>query len=349
MTQPQAMTSTASDALRAAHLVPLWEVVGNLVQAEPRPACAPCHWDYADSVRPALMAAAETLLAEEAERRVLLLANPSLPRPITTTTLAAGFQMIQEGEVAESHRHVQSALRVVVEGKGAYTAVNGERLQMERGDLILTPSWTWHDHEQPSDGPMIWLDGLDVPLMQQLSVSFYEEFGGEQVPQSRPNGFSELSYGRGLKPLMPGLEPQTDPKLAAPGLRFPYDQARAVLDMMVKSGQPSESDGYRLQYSNTVTGGHILPTIGAFLQLLPAGFASRKRRQTDAEIFLVLEGSGSTNINGEVFHWRENDVFVVPNWTWRAHETYGGAVLFSFSDRALQENLGIWREQSEEP
>jgi gentisate 1,2-dioxygenase len=346
MTQPQTITRLDKDALRAAHLVPLWEVVANLVQAEPHPACASCHWDYADSVRPALMSASETVLTEEAERRVLLLANPSLPRPITTPTLVAGFQMIKSEELAESHRHVQSALRVVVEGRGAYTAVNGERLQMERGDLILTPSWTWHDHEQPGGGSMIWLDGLDVPLMQQLSISFYEEYGGKQVPQSRPDGFSELSFGRGFKPLMAGFQPQTDPNLSAPALRFPFDQAREVLRMMESAGPPA-ANGYSLQYMNTMTGGHVLPTIGSFLHSLPAGFVSRKWRQTDAEIFLVLEGSGTTELDGKAIHWRESDVFVVPNWTWRRHETGGGAVLFSFSDRALQENLGIWRGQTE--
>lgn len=346
MKQVQAIGSAEGEGLRAAHLVPLWEVVANLVQPEPDPSCAPCHWNYADAVRPALLRAGETVLGADADRRVLLLANPSLSRPVTTTTLAAGFQMILPGELAESHRHVQSALRLVVEGQGAYTAVNGERLNMERGDLILTPSWSWHDHEQLGQGPMIWFDGLDVPLMQQLSISFYEEFYGKQVPQSRPNGFSERCFGHGFLPMMPQLVPQVDPNFSAPALRFPYQQAREALNMIARAATPSP-DGYCLRYSNTTTGGHVLPTIGAFLHELPAGFETHMRRQTDSEIFLVLEGSGSTELEGRTYHWRENDVFVVPNWTWRKLKSDHGAVLFSFSDRALQERIGVWRQQTQ--
>lgn len=117
---------------------------------------------------------------------------------------------------------------------------------------------------------------------------------------------------------------------------------------MEKAGPPA-ADGYSLQYSNTVTGGHVLSTIGAFLHSLPAGFATARRRRTDAEIFVVLEGAGSTTVGDTMIRWRENDVFVVPNWTWRRHETRNGAVVLSFSDRALQETLGIWRDQIGEP
>lgn len=331
--------------LRTANLVPLWEVVANLVQSEPLPSCMPCHWDYAGSVRPAMIEAGEKISAEEAERRVLVLANPSLPRPVTTPTLAAGFQMIKGGELADSHRHTQAALRVVIEGDGAYTAVNGERFAMERGDLILTPSWTWHDHEKISDGPMIWFDGLDVPLMGQLSVSFYEEFHGRRVPKSRPNGFSQESYGHGLTPLDARFASHVSAAHSAPQLRFPYCEARNVLALMGKAGSPDATDGHKLRYTNSATGGHVLPSIGAFLQLLPKGFASRSKRQTDSEIFVVLEGEGTTRIGDQTYRWRENDVFVAPNWMWRNHVAETDAVLFSFSDRALHESLGIWREE----
>lgn len=332
--------------LRAHHLVPLWEVATSLVSTEPKPSCAAYHWDYVNTIRPAMIAAGESISPEEAERRVLLLANPLLQRPATTATVAAGIQMINGGEVAHSHRHTQAALRVVIEGEGAYTAVNGERFPMKRGDLILTPSWTWHDHEKASDGPMIWLDGLDVPLMGHLSVSFYEEMHNQQVARSRPDGFSQSSFGRGLTPLDDRFRSHVPASLSAPQLRYPYEAAREVLSLMCGASDPDPRDGYTLRYTNSVTGGHILPTIGAFLKLLPKGFASRAKRRTDAQIFLALEGSGESRIGDQTFSWRENDIFVVPNWTWYSHAVGEDAVLFSFSDCALQETIGIWREEA---
>ncbi len=331
--------------LRAANLVPLWEVAANLVRTEPMPSCAPFLWEYSKSVRPALIEAGETISPEEAERRVLLLANPSLPNPAATSTLGAGFQMIKGGEIAESHRHTQAALRVVIEGNGAFTSVNGERFTMERGDLILTPSWTWHDHEKESGGPMIWFDGIDVPLMSKLSVSFYEEFQGGQVARSRPDNFSQSSYGHGLVPLDARFVNQAPLNHSAPQLRYPYIQARHALLLMQKGGAADASQGFKLRYANSATGGHVLPTIAAFLQLLPQGFTSRPKRQTDSEIFVVLEGSGCTHVGDQVFRWRENDVFVAPNWMWRHHVADTDAVLFSYSERALHETLGIWCEE----
>jgi gentisate 1,2-dioxygenase len=256
--------------------------------------------------------------------------------------------MIKGGEIAYSHRHTQAALRVVIEGEGAYTAVNGERFPMQRGDLILTPSWSWHDHEKVSDGPMIWLDGLDVPLMRQLSLSFFEELHDRQVARSRPDGFSLASFGRGMTPVDGRFGSHVPVNIAAPQLRFPYQDARGALALMANSAPPDPNTGYMLRYTNSATGGHILPTISAFLRLLPQGFASRRSRRTDAEILLVLEGSGESRIGDRTFAWRENDILVVPNWTWYSHVSRNDAVLFSFSDRALHEAIGVWREQTED-
>lgn len=333
-----------SPDLRARGLVPLWEVATNLVRNEPVPSCAPHCWKYS-SVRSALMSVGDSISAEEAERRVLLLGNPYFEHPATTATLIAGFQMIKSGEVACSHRHTQAALRLVIEGAGAYTAVNGERFPMNRGDLILTPSWTWHDHENCGDGPMIWLDGLDVPLMGKLAVSFYEGFGGGRVPQSRPVGFSPSTYGRGLTPVDGRFAPHVSANVSAPELHYLYRDARHALSLMTSGGAPDPVDAYKLRYTNSQTGGNILPSIAAWLQALPKGFVSSAMRQTDAEIFVVLEGEGMTTIGDVDVSWVENDVFVVPNWTWRSHRAASDAVLFSFSDRALQEALGIHRDE----
>ena len=92
------------------------------------------------------MEAAISLGGERSPRRVLdPVYNPSLPRGATHTLFCA-LQLIRGGEIAPAHRHTQSALRFVIEGTGAYTAVDGEKTYIDPGDFIVTPAWCWHDH-----------------------------------------------------------------------------------------------------------------------------------------------------------------------------------------------------------
>src|SRR5580658_5680163 len=158
---------------------PLWDVLGDLVPSVPRPASIPALWRY-EELRPLLMEAGQLITAQEAERRVLMLENPGLSGASRITqSLYAGLQLILPGEVAPSHRHTASALRLVIEGQGAYTAVDGERAMMRPGDFILTPSWTYHDHGNPGDTPVIWLDGLDIPIVNFFDSSFAEHLPDE--------------------------------------------------------------------------------------------------------------------------------------------------------------------------
>ena len=162
------------DRIAPANLAPLWEVLHGLVTREPVTPVLPVHWSY-EAIRPYVMEAGGLISAKEAERRVLILENPGLRGKASIThTLYAGLQLILPGEVAPAHRHSQAALRFVMEGEGAYTAVNGERVAMQRGDFIITPSWSWHDHGGGTS-PVIWMDGLDVPLVRFLHAEFREE------------------------------------------------------------------------------------------------------------------------------------------------------------------------------
>src|SRR5215471_11014945 len=176
------------DRIAPMHLAPLWEKLHSLVTAEPVPECVPAIWHYRD-VRPHLMQAGGLITAMEATRRVLILENPGLAGQSTITgSLFAGLQLILPGETAPAHRHTQSALRFVIEGSGAYTAVDGERTTMQPGDFVITPSWTWHDHGHDSDTPMVWLDGLDVQIVKLLSASFAESGMADTQAVSRPEG-----------------------------------------------------------------------------------------------------------------------------------------------------------------
>ena len=183
------------------HMAPLWEVFRSLITPVPRPAAVPHCWRYHD-VRDWVMRAGEVISAKEAERRVLVLENPGLRgQTRITNSIYAGLQLILPGEVAPSHRHSQSALRFIIEGTGAYTAVDGERAYMERGDLILTPPMTWHDHGSDGAEPTVWLDGLDIPIIQTFDASFLEGFPEESQPSTRSAGDSRSRYGRNMRPV----------------------------------------------------------------------------------------------------------------------------------------------------
>lgn len=323
-------------------LTPLWETLATLVTPQPRTACVPAHWQY-DQLRALLIEAGELITAHEAERRVLVLENPGIRgRSQITNSLYAGLQLILPGEIAASHRHAACAMRFIVEGTGAYTAVDGERVSMNPGDFIITPSWTFHDHGNTGTEPVVWLDGLDVPIVNLFDTSFAEKYADEVQPVVRREDAAAAWYGSNMLPFEYEAHGGNSPLFA-----YRYKDCRAALDHLARHGEPHPVHGVKLQYANPATGGYPMPTIGAYLQLLPAGFDGGDYRSTDATVFSVAEGSGFSIIDGQRFDWKARDVFVVPSWVAVSHHAPGGeAVLFSFSDRPAQKALGLWREQA---
>jgi gentisate 1,2-dioxygenase len=322
-------------------LAPLWERLHALVTRSPSSAALPVHWNYDDVVRPFMMQAGGLITAREAERRVLILENPGLAgQSRITNSLFAGLQMILPGEVAPAHRHTASALRFIVEGHGAYTAVEGERTLMEPGDFVITPSWTWHDHGNETSQAMVWLDGLDVPMIKMLDASFAEPSNAESQSVSRPEGDSLARYGANMVPVdwKPSLK-------SSPVFNYPYARSREALLTLSRNGDPDTHHGYKLRYINPGSGGSPMPTIGAFMALLPGGFATAPYRSTDGTVYSVVEGEGETRIGDTVVKWKPRDLFVVPSWFTHHHRASSDAVLFSFSDRPVQDVLSLWREE----
>ncbi|MGI9409995.1 MAG: gentisate 1,2-dioxygenase [Hyphomicrobiaceae bacterium] len=318
----------------------LWTVMSGLITPEPKSACVPFKWNY-DSVRSRLIEAAGLISAKEAERRVLILENPGLKGTSkVTTSLYCGIQLVMPGEVAPAHRHSQSALRFVLESSGGFTAVGGEKTEMHFGDFVITPNWEWHDHGNTSDAPILWLDGLDIPIVQFLDASFAEGLGEDQQPITRPTGDSYARYGANMLPL--GYERAVP---TSPIFSYPYDRSREALEQMRRSEEWDPCHGLKMRYSNPVDGGWAMPTIGTCLQLLPKGFSSVAYRATDATVFVAVEGSGRSTVAGEVIEWQPRDVFVAPSWSEVTHQTDEDAVLFSYSDRPVQEKLGLFRER----
>ena len=329
------------DRIDAHSLAPLWENLHALVTDTPATPALPVHWDYDNVVRPYLMECSGLITAKEAVRRVLILENPGLRgRASVTHSLFAGLQLIMPGEVAPAHRHTQSALRFVIEGEGAYTTVEGERTLMRPGDFVITPSWTWHDHGNDSSRPMVWMDGLDIPMVRLLDASFAEPGNADSQSVVRPEGDSMARFGANLLPV--DWRPR---EKSSPIFNYPYARTREALGALAKNGEPDACHGYKMRYVNPATGDYAMPTIGAFIQLLPGGFASAPYRATDGTVYSVVEGEGETVMGEVAFRWKPRDVFVVPSWRQHVHRAASEAVLFSFSDRPVQDELGLWREQ----
>ncbi len=321
-------------------LTPLWELMSALVPESPRPACVPHLWRYRD-IRSPLLESGTLITAREAVRRVLILENPGLPgSSAITQSLYAGLQLILPGEVAPSHRHTQTALRLIVEGEGAYTAVDGERVTMHAGDFIITPSWTWHDHGNPGGEPVVWLDGLDIPLVRFFDCGFAENYPAETQPVTRPEGDAFARFGANLLPV--DFKPTHG---ASPVFAYPFARSREALVRLAAGGPPDACHGYKMQFVNPTTGGPAMPTMGAWIQRLPKGFAGVPCRNTDGTVVHVIEGHGSVEIGTARFDFVPKDTFVIPSWQpWRLaadEDVY----LFSYSDRPVQEALRIWREE----
>ena len=322
------------------HLTPLWEVLHALVPPAPNTPMQAALWRYRET-RAAVLEAGELISAEEAERRVLILENPGAPgQSRITQTLYAGLQLILPGEVAPAHRHAQTALRLVLEGEGAYTAVDGERRTMRRGDFIITPSWTWHDHGNEGREPVVWLDGLDIPLLQSLGVGFAEKAARGVQSELRAEGDALARYGHNLVP----MDTPAAPAAPTPLWVYPYSATRAALDG-VAQGRPDAHFGHRLRYVNPATGTWPMPTMGTYVSALPAGFETLPCRSTDATVFTCLEGEGSADIEGQPFAFEPNDVFIVPTWQRLRLQARRDCVLFGYSDRPVQQALGLWREE----
>lgn len=335
--------------LEKQHLVALWTVTRSLLPREPKSRCVPHLWRW-DTVLPLVeRGAALTPLSRQAERRVLGFINPGLPdRFGATHTLWAGFQYVLPGEVAPAHRHSPAAIRFVIEGGGAFTTVDGDKCVMGRGDLVLTPPWTWHDHGNESDRPILWLDGLDLPMVAEMEGQFYEPFAAESQPIGKPVGDSERRYGIGQ--LRPTWDTWTAP--FSPLLNYKWATTEEALRRLASVTDPGASpfDDVAMEYVNPHTGGPLMPTLACGIQLIRPGVRTRAHRHTGSAVYFVFAGRGTSVIDGQRFDWRKGDLFVVPTWAWHEHASADGpdggeAILFSVQDTPIVRALGLYREQ----
>jgi gentisate 1,2-dioxygenase len=298
-------------------------------------------WRYED-VRPLLMQAGDLTPIEKAERRVLILANPSLD-PATaraTPTIYLGLQLINPGETAPNHRHSPSAIRFVVEGEGGFTMVEGERLPMEKGDLILTPSGLWHEHGHTGSGPVVWLDALDLPLVYSVEASYCIE-GEDQARNNRADS-SQATYRRsGLQPYA-ALDRPVD---NYPLRRYPWREVKAALMDMASHAGPN--DVLHLAYVNPETGRECLPILGFSALALRPGETYSPKRRSASQVLHVIEGEGDAVIDGVEMRWGESSTMAVPTHAEiqvRNNSSTKMAFLFVVDDAPMQRKLGFYEE-----
>jgi gentisate 1,2-dioxygenase len=343
----QAVTAADLEAfyadLEANGLQGLWRV--RTQSSEPRTKVRPHVWRW-EMLRRQLVRAGQVLtLDRSAERRVLLLVNPGLVDDNAAThTLTAAVQMIKPGEIAPTHRHTPTAIRFIIEGQGAYTTVEGEKVLMREGDLILTPNWTWHDHGNETAAPIYWMDGLDRPLVSAMNAGFFEPYPEDAQPVRLPADYSLYKYGQSLRPAGERHEDVFSPQRV-----YRWEDTYAALSSLAALGEANPHDGVALEYTNPTTGGPVLPTLGCAIQLLRPGVQTRAHRHTSSSVYHAFRGRGYTVIDGQRFDWEQGDFLAVPPWAWHEHANTSStdeAILFSINDLPTMEALALYREHA---
>jgi gentisate 1,2-dioxygenase len=323
----------------AEDLQPLWTQTHNLMTEHPMPATLPWLWRW-EKLKALAERAMELITVERGgERRVLSLSNPGLGgRPFATPTLWGAVQCLNPHESAPAHRHSPGALRFVIEGDGVWTTVNGDACDMHPGDVILTPSWNWHDHCNNSDQPMLWFDGLDIPTVMMLDAMFFEDHPDLNQEVKGPHNLSERAFARrGILPLGTSVQAKHSPLLV-----YRWAETDASLNALLElHGGPMAS----IEFVNPTNGKSAMPTMSCEMHRFVPGDHTRPYRKVGSSIFVVFQGAGYSIINGQRFAWSRGDMFVTPSWASTEHCATEPADLFAVTDKPIMQSLELFREQ----
>jgi len=295
---------------------------------------------------------------EFADRQSILLTNPGLGgRLQVASTMRCAVSVYNPGDVAPAHVHSANASRTILSDHGGYTNVEGERCDAKRGDLILTPNGTWHDHGNDSDTPVIWIDMLDWPLLEYLDIAWVDldyqgagETSNAKIQRTEhTDGYSSRLYGAGgLKPAFVSHQRGWGHN-PTPMIHYRGADVREALDALPsEAGDPYE--GIKLEFVNPVTGSPVYHTMNYSAQLLRPGEQTKTKRETCNTFVVVIDGTGTTEVGGQKFDWGPNDIMMLPNFLWRRHKNTGkgDAVLYTVSDSALMKNIGQYRAQGKD-
>jgi gentisate 1,2-dioxygenase len=324
----------------------LWTVANKIEPWAPKSASVPVLWRYRD-LREHVLRSVDLVTPEKAGRRVIYLDNPGR-REVSAAVgwLYAGLQVMHPGERASAHAHAASALRFIMEGSGAYTIVDGHQMTLNARDFVITPNGTWHEHGVAEGGSTcIWQDGLDIPLVNALEANFYAVHPQLQQAVTHPVDDTSAAWGG------PGLQPQQHgwTKPYSPLFKYEWEPTYEALRRMARTSAGSPFDGVLMHYVNPLTGGPVMQTVGASMQLLRPGEHTQAHRHTGSFLYQVAKGRGFSVINGQRFDWEERDIFCVPSWAFHEHANASGsddACLFCFNDLPTINALGLYREEA---
>lgn len=328
-------------ALRSQCLVPLWPSLRALMPAaKPQPRTRATHWPYA-AIRPLLLRAGELTPIEKAERRVLVLANSGhgLEKLQASAAIYLGMQLLLPGEWAPAHRHTPNAVRMIVEGEGAYTTVDGQKCQMLRGDLILTPTGLWHEHGHDGDHPVVWLDVLDLPLMYYVEASYHVDGPRQEMRND----------GRGQGYVRAGIVPTTlfeRGNDSYPIVRYPWSEVSAAL-LAMSASQPG-LELVQVAYINPETGGFAQNNLGFYAMMLRPGQRILLPARSPAQVFHVIEGAVQAETGGHTFTMAEADTCCSPGYetvTMTNLQRDRPSFIFIADESPLHRKLGVYENR----
>ncbi len=325
---------------------------------QPKNDTLPFHWPWAtlkDTIREAGTLVGLGHGKKTYDRRVIALTNPGLGGEYAVTrSFFADFQLIRPGESTPSHRHTPCATRFIFEGEG-WTTVGDERNDFSAGDIVFTGQFPWHDHGNRGSENLLFLDVLDIPLLQFLGASKWEfdywSVTGDKAQHSSPFKVHNPSDAH-LR--------QGDMRLCgAEEFRRQHDDFNIFRLRDIKAHfarlshlKGSAYDGLFIEHTRPDTGGPAGATMSLFSQLLRPGEATLSHRHTSQTIYVAVEGEGELTVGAQVFRWKPNDVLVVPSWEWHAHRNLSSsapAILHSISDASVLAKLNLFREERRRP
>jgi len=334
-------TKALLEEVHSKNLNPLWEFEYEMFTAEPKSPIGPWQWDGDEII--SLLKQFAKVPSIGGDRRALSLIHPDAKQyKGANWNFQIGFQFIKNGERAPPHRHSPQAARFVIDGTAA-TVLNGERFDMEKNDFVLTPQWVFHEHIKYDAGTAVWLDMLDIPFVARQGLFFFQ-----QTKWQTPKRTEDLLVRKATRrSIIPSTKEGRKP--GSPWI-YKWKDVKETIDEMVDTGVSNPYDGVKVTYTDPLRKDNaVTPTFGADVSLLQPGVETKVHRHTSSPIYYVIDGKGSTIIDGKRFDWKKHDVLAVPTWAWHKHVNPGGkpAYLFTIQDEPLLQTLSLFREEAQ--
>lgn len=322
---------------------PLWEMKGLLTQ-HPLPKTVPFIWHMDDLSKLGNRAMDLVPISRGGDRRVIALSNPGLGgAPYATNSLWAAAQFLGPGELAPAHRHSPAALRFIMTGEGVWTLVDGDPVHMGRGDLVLTPSMRFHEHHNASDHPMVWLDVLDLPIVEFLDGIFFEEGNSERVDgRTDAVSRSELIFGQVGRVSVDDAD--TELPNHSPLVKYRWADTEEALARALADESRAEA---RIRFTDPLRNTDVMPTMRCEMRRVRADRSTRPERQVGSQVCAVLNGSGRASVGEASFELTEGDIYVVPSWATQKIEAGRSDLdIFVTSDAPVLEALHLYRKET---